>query len=140
MIRKYKEIEIPILMDIWEAATSQAHPFLLVEFNQMVKQMMIEKYMPDSDTWIYEEQGKILGFISMMDNEIGGLFVDPKAQAKGIGRSLVDHMNTFHKVLEVEVFKENKIGLPFYQKTGFSIINEYFMKEAKQIVLRLRKE
>jgi len=85
MIRKYNENEIPRLLEIWEAASLMAHPFLTDEFHQMVKKAMKEMYMLNSDTWVYVESGNILGFISMMDNEIGGLFVEPNQQAKRIG-------------------------------------------------------
>ena len=75
----------------------------------------------------------------MMKNEIGGLFVDPNQQAKGVGTSLVNHMNQFHEVIEVEVFENNKIGKPFYEKYGFKVIKEYMMKETNQKVIRMQK-
>jgi putative acetyltransferase len=139
MIRKYNENEIPKLVEIWEAAALIAHPFLNIEFHEMVKGAMKDMYLPNSDTWVYEENGNIIGFISMMKNEIGGLFVDPNQQSKGTGTSLVNHMKQFHNTLEVEVFEENKIGKPFYEKYGFKVIKEYVMKETNQKVLRMKK-
>ena len=139
MIRKYKEDEIPKLLEIWESAALLAHPFLDTDFHEMVKKAMRDIYLPNSDTWVYEESGIIIGFISMAKNEIGGLFVDPKNHSKGIGTSLVNHMNQFHDSLEVEVFEENKIGKPFYEKYGFKIIKEYVMEETNQKVLRMKK-
>jgi len=44
MIRKYKEEEIPTLVDIWEQAATIAHPFLSREFNEMVKTAMREMF------------------------------------------------------------------------------------------------
>ena len=139
MIRKYKEDEIPKLLEIWESAALLAHPFLDTDFHEMVRKAMRDMYLPNSDTWVYEESGIIIGFISMAKNEIGGLFVDPKNHSKGIGTSLVNHMNQFHDSLEVEVFEENKIGKPFYEKYGFKIIKEYVMEETNQKVLRMKK-
>ncbi len=139
MIRKYTEKEIPKLLEIWEAAALIAHPFLSTEFHKMVKKAMRDMYLPNSDTWVFEESGNIIGFIAMLNNEIGGLFVDPNQQAKGIGTSLVNHMNQFHDTLEVEVFEENKIGKPFYEKHGFKVIKEYIMEETNQKVLRMKK-
>ncbi len=139
MIRKYKEEEIPKLLEIWESAALLAHPFLDTDFHEMVKKAMRDMYLPNSDTWVYEESGSIIGFISMAKNEIGGLFVEPKNHSKGIGTSLVNHMNQFHDSLEVEVFEENKIGKPFYKKYGFKVIKEYVMEETNQKVLRMKK-
>jgi len=139
MIRKYKEEEIPTLLEIWESAALLAHPFLETEFHEMVKNAMRDMYLPNSDTWVYEEAGIIIGFVSMAKNEIGGLFVNPKNHSKGVGTALVNHMNNFHDSLEVEVFKENNIGKPFYIKYGFKIIKEYLMKETNQKVLRMKK-
>lgn len=138
MIRKYNEIEIPILVDIWERASRVAHPFLDDEFTQMVKKEMREMYLPNSDSWVYEESNTIIGFISMIENEIGGLFVNPQNHSKGIGTALVNYMKQFHKELEVEVFEQNKIGRPFYEKFGFKTIKEYVHKQTKQKVLRMK--
>jgi len=98
---------------------------------------MQDIYIPNSDTWIYEEFGVIIRFISMSKNEIGGLFISPNYRSKGIGNSLLEHTLKFHKELEVEVFSENKIGNPFYEKLGFKIIKEYLHQESNQKVLRM---
>lgn len=139
MIRKYNESEIPDLLEIWEKAALIAHPFLTKEFHEMVKGLMTTKFLPNSDTWVYENGSKIIGFISMNGNEIGGLFVDPEAQSKGVGTSLVNHQKEIHNELEVEVFQENKIGVPFYKKNGFATIKDYVMEGADQVVLRMKK-
>jgi putative acetyltransferase len=139
MIRKYSETEIPRLLEIWEAAALIAHPFLSNDFHEMVKKAMKEMYLPNSDTWVYEASGNILGFIAMLDNEIGGLFVDPNQQAKGIGTALVNQMHQLHDTLEVEVFEKNKIGKPFYEKYGFKVIKTYVMEATNEKVIRMRK-
>ncbi|GAA3613532.1 GNAT family N-acetyltransferase [Flavivirga amylovorans] len=139
MIRKYKEKEIPTLIKIWEQASALAHPFLDSAFTQMVKKVMAETYLPNSNTWVYEEPTKVVGFISMIENEIGGLFVNPNYHSKGIGTALVNHINQFHQSLEVEVFNENKIGKPFYEKHGFKTFKEYIQEGTNQKVLRMKK-
>ena len=48
MIRKYKEEEIPILVEIWEEASAKAHPFLDSEFTEMVKNAMNPNYALES--------------------------------------------------------------------------------------------
>lgn len=105
-----------------------------------VKMDMREMYIPNSETWVYEENQRIVGFISMMVNEIGGLFVLPQKHSKGIGTKLVDYVSKFHKQLEVEVFKRNSIGRSFYRKYGSEVEFEYIHKPSEEKVLRLRKD
>ncbi len=114
-----------------------AHPFLSKEFHEMVKKAMAEIYLPKSNTWVYEKSGVIIGFISMAENEIGGLFVSPEHHGKGIGTSLLKHICQFHNKLEVEVFDKNEIAKPFYEKMGFKKMDEYIHEESNQKVLRM---
>ena len=124
-------------MDIWHQASTLAHPFLNTAFAEKVAGDMRNIYLPDSETWIYEEEKSILGFISMIGNEIGGLFVLPKHHSKGIGTQLVDFFGSKHKALEVEVFEKNVIGRAFYKKYGFEFLKEYTHEESGNKVIRL---
>ena len=137
MIRKHIETDLEVILDIWYQASALAHPFLDNAFVEMVKKDMRELYIPGSETWVYEEEGKVIGFISMMENEIGGLFVLPDHQAKGVGTQLVKFISEFHQALEVEVFTKNKIGRAFYDKYGFTKIKEFLHEESQHEVIRM---
>lgn len=99
---------------------------------------MTNIYIPGSETWVYEVDNLIIGFISMMDNEIGGLFVLPNNLSKGIGTKLVDFIKKERSSLEVEVFEKNHIGRSFYDKSGFKRIKKYHHEESGHDVLRLK--
>lgn len=60
----------------------------------------------------------------MIDTEIGGLFLDTSQHGKGMGRQMVDHVVSLKGPLTVEFFKENKIGLPLYERYGFAVTGE----------------
>ena len=60
----------------------------------------------------------------MIDSEIGGLFLDSDHHGTGYGRQMVDHVVALKGPLRVEVFKDNKIGLPFYERYGFAPTGE----------------
>lgn len=139
MIRPYNEKDTEQVIDIWYTAQSLAHPFLSEDFLKMVQDMMLNKFLPNSKTWIFEEEGTILGFISMMGNEIGGLFVHPSKHSKGIGTQLVNFVQPMFDTLEVEVFSKNKIGRGFYNKYGFHLMKEYLHEVTNEKVLRLVK-
>jgi putative acetyltransferase len=95
-------------------------------------------YLPATETWVYEMDDDVVGFISMLNNEIGGLFVLPHFQGKGIGSALADFVASKFSVLEVEVFDKNFIGSAFYDKYGFKVVKNYFHNESNELVNRLR--
>lgn len=137
MIRKHNENDLEPIMAVWVQASTLAHPFLTPEFVEKVKKDMRELYIPHSETWVYEEDEKMIGFIAMIENEIGGLFVSPTHHSKGIGTQLVNFIRSIHDQLEVEVFKKNKIGRAFYDKYGFKGMNESLHGESGQQVIRM---
>ena len=137
MIRKRKEKDNGKIMNVWFKASSLAHPFLETSFVEKVKKDMKEIYIPNTETWVYEKNNAVIGFISMLDNEIGGLFVMPNHHSKGIGTQLVTFVKGFHDELEVEVFEKNFIGRAFYDKYGFIQIKKYTHTESNSEMLRL---
>lgn len=137
MIRKHTEKDLESIMKIWQDSSTLAHPFLKSAFVQKVASDMRNMYIPGSDTWVYERDGLIIGFISMIDNEIGGLFVLPVHHSQGLGSQLLNFVKEFNDQLEVEVFEKNEIGRSFYKKSGFSILKQYIHEESGEKVLRL---
>lgn len=124
MIRDYKTEDTDALITIWDNAESLAHPFLSDDVRDRVRRDMRNIYLPNAETWVLENDGAPVGFIAMIGTEIGGLFLDPSEQGKGMGRQLVDHIVAIKGPLTVEVFKDNRIGLPFYERYGFVKIGE----------------
>lgn len=140
MIRKHVEKDLEQIMNIWQKSSALAHPFLKDEFVEKITSDMRYLYIPNSETWVFEDNDSIVGFISMIENEIGGLFVLPDSHSKGIGTKLVDFVAKENKVLEVEVFEKNKIGNAFYDKYGFKLIKQYLHEESGNVVLRLQSQ
>ncbi len=138
MIRKHKEKDLEDIINIWCQASTLAHPFLDSTYVKKVEKDMRNIYIPNSETWVYEKNNSVIGFISMIENEIGGLFVLPNNHSKGIGTKLVDFISKVHKELEVEVFEKNIIGRTFYDKYGFKQMKKYPHTESNNEVLRLK--
>ncbi len=139
MIRKHVENDLEQIMNVWIDSSNLAHPFLHSAFVEKVKTDMRTIYIPNSETWVYENDLGIVGFISMIGDEIGGLFVLPQNHSSGIGTKLVNYVSEFHGKLEVEVFEKNKIGRAFYNKYGFTLIKAFTHEESGEKVLRLSK-
>ena len=138
MIRKREEKHNNEIINVWYEASSLAHPFLEADFVEKAKKDLRDIYIPNTETWVYEDNNAVIGFISMLENEIGGLFVLPNNHFKGIGTQLVNFIKESHSELDVEVFEKNAIGRAFYEKYGFVQINKYYHTESKNEVLRLR--
>ncbi len=124
MMREYNTDDTDALITIWDKAEPLAHPFLSDEVRDQVRRDTVNIYLPNAETWVLENDGTPVGFIAMIGTEIGGLFLEPSKQGKGLGRQMVDHVVAIKGPLTVEVFKDNKIGLPFYERYGFVVTGE----------------
>ena len=138
VIREYRDADIDQILDVWMRASEIAHPFLTDEFLAEENDNIRNIYMPKADTWVYEEGERIVGFIALLGNEVGAIFVLPDMQGRGIGRALMDLAREQHDTLELDVFKANPIGRGFYQRYGFVQIDEHVHEESGQPSLRLR--
>ena len=138
MIRTYQPDDCDEGLAVWAAATAIGHPFLDEDFLEQERREIRNVHLPRAETWVWEADGRIVGFISLLGNEVGAVFVDPGSQRSGIGHALMDHARTLRGELEVEVFKENTIGLAFYARYGFQPLLERVHESTGLPVVRLR--
>ncbi|PCI79349.1 MAG: GNAT family N-acetyltransferase [SAR86 cluster bacterium] len=138
IIRHYVEGDLEGVLSSWESASKIAHPFLKEEFLETERYNIPNVYMPNADTWVAEVKGNVVGFIALIGNEVGAIFLDPKFQGIGIGKALMDKAQELHGTLEVEVFKANSIGRKFYGRYGFEFLAESTHEPTNQGVLRLK--
>jgi putative acetyltransferase len=137
-IRQYEEADLEAVLLSWEAATRLAHEFMTDEFIAQERKNVAEIYLPNTDTWVAGEGGEVQGFIALMGNEVGAIFLQPDCHGKGMGKALMDKAQELHGELEVEVFKANTIGRRFYSAYGFEEIEEKLHEPTGQQLLRLR--
>ena len=123
-IRPYKQEDIPDMISCWDHSSKIAYPFLTQKFINQERENILNIYLPNFDTWIAEFNMKVIGFISLIDNEIGGIFVSTEFHRKGVGTSLINKAQELYNNLEVEVFANNSIGYNFYLKYGFKVVTE----------------
>ncbi|PSL19582.1 GNAT family N-acetyltransferase [Shimia abyssi] len=137
MIREYTHNDTNALIAIWEKANALAHPFLARDFVAFVKDAMRNMYLPNAETWVLEENGSPIGFIAMIGNEIGGLFLDPAHHGQGHGRAMVDYVVELKGPLRVEVFEDNKVGRPFYERYGFEFVEDYLHEQSGAVNVKM---
>ena len=95
-------------------------------------------YLPKAETWVWIADGLVVGFISLLGNEIGAIFVDPEFHRSGIGRALVDRARALRGEVEVEVFERNLLGRAFYEKLGFELMHQKTHEQTGLEIMRLR--
>lgn len=136
-MREYQANDTDTLIAIWEKGNALAHSFLPAGFVAQVAQDMRNIYLPNAETWVLEDDGKPVGFIALIGDEIGGLFLDPSQIGKGFGRTMVDHAFALKGPLRVEVFKDNAIGRAFYDRYGFVLEDEYLHEPSGAVTCRM---
>lgn len=137
MIRQYQPEDSDALIAIWQSANAMAHPFLDAAFVAQVAKDMRALYLPNAETWVLENQGKLVGFIALIGDEIGGLFLEPAVHGQGLGRALVDHAVDLKGPLRVEVFEKNAIGRRFYDRYGFAETERYIHDISGEMTLKM---
>jgi len=138
MIRKYQPGDCEDVLNVWARASAVAHPFLSRDFLRQERRNIASVHLPNAETWVWEADGRIVGFISLLGNEVGAIFVDPEFHRSGIGRALLDRARAVHGELEVEVFERNLLGRAFYAKMGFELMHQRVHEETGFEVIRLR--
>lgn len=138
MIRKYENKDLGAVLSIWFQASSLAHSFLDEQQLEEERVKIKDIYIQLTETWVYEFHNEIVGFISMCNFEIGGLFVLPSHHRQGIGTTLIEHVRQKYDRLEVEVFSKNSIGLSFYQRIGFEPMHQICSVAYGNSLLRLQ--
>lgn len=122
-IRPYSPPDKERLLDIWLMASRVGHPFLREDELLDQQQIVGDVYLDKADNWVAEIDGRPAGFIGLLDNFIGGLFVDPALHGSGIGRALVEHAAARNASLSLTVYADNEKGVGFYRRCGFEEVS-----------------
>jgi putative acetyltransferase len=130
MIRRLQPHEMDELIALWLASTIDAHPFISESYWHESESIVRNVYIPQSVTWVYIQNDKIAGFISVMDSLfIGALFVSEPFIGKGIGNALMAHVKKQYPALSLEVYQKNYRAVDFYHHQGFRIEESAWQNE-----------
>lgn len=138
MIRPYAPADEEDLIRLWLASTIPGQAFLPEE-HWRAMEPAIREMIPHAQTWVVEDGGELVAFISLLDNLIGGLFTHPDHQGEGHGRALIEHVRHRFAPVLVEVFEANEAAVRFYRHSGF-VDHEQRIDEDSgltQLILRL---
>lgn len=118
-IRAYGSGDTDALLQIWLAASRLGHPFFSEEVLAAQAALVRDIYLPQAENWVAYCDGRPAGFIGLLDTFIGGLFIAPTMQGRGIGKALVEHALALKGALELDVYAANPMAPAFYSRLGF---------------------
>lgn len=123
MIRKMELRDLDAVMKIWLDSNEQVHDFVPEEYwkNHFEE---VRSILPEAEVYVYESEGKIVGFAGMMEDYIAGIFVAEKFRSKGIGKILMKYMKEKKQKLRLSVYVKNQAAVRFYQRENFQIRTE----------------
>ena len=71
MIRKYEDKDAGELLEAWYSGSQVGHPFLNEDFFELERENILALYLPNAETWVFELEGVVVGFIALIGNEVG---------------------------------------------------------------------
>lgn len=123
MIRKLRPEDSAKVLQIWLDASLQAHDFISRDYWLQMLPTVEKYYLPNAETYVWEDKRQIKGFISLTENNfIGALFVAPGSQGQNGGSKLINYIRRRRPALNLNVFVKNIRARQFYQKMGFKIV------------------
>ena len=140
MIRNCRQTDLEEMVRIWYDASVVAHSFVPASFWALKKSAMKDKYLPLAENFVFEEDGKVTGFISLVEDRVCALFVAPEMQGKGIGRALLENSKTLRGKLSLKVYRENESAFGFYKKCGFVVAGEEIDEHTGCVMILMKWE
>jgi putative acetyltransferase len=138
VIREYEPQDRDALLAVWAASAVIAHPFWTPAMVERERRNIAERYLPIAETYVFERGGRVVGFISLLGDEVGGIFVAPQFHGQGVGRALMDRARDARDHLELDVFEANEQARRFYSAYGFDVVGEREDEATGERLLRFR--
>ena len=92
MIRKAQPADYEKLTRLWLESSLLAHAFIDAAYWEKMQSTVRDYYLPNTETYVFEDRHRIKGFISLCENNyIGALFIAPQHQNQRIGTKLLEY-------------------------------------------------
>ena len=125
MIRPLSPSEYDRVLYIWLYANLEAHAFIQADFwrDHFEETRLM---LPETEVWVYEEEGDVCGFIGLTGDYVAGLFVAQEYRGQGIGHRLLTYAKDLHKYLQLNVYEKNLRARTFYEREGFVVTERHW--------------
>lgn len=139
MIRKFEKNDIDGVMQIWLSGNLDAHSFISDEYWKS-NYNLVQEQIQQADIFVYEDKGRICGFIGIVEGYIAGIFVDKDYRNHGIGKMLIEYVKQYYDVLTLNEYRKNERAVSFYHRQGFSTVSESIDCDTNEVEYKMKWE
>lgn len=139
MIRKFEKNDIDGIMQIWLSGNLDAHSFISDEYWKS-NYNLVQEQIQQADIFVYEDKGRICGFIGIVEGYIAGIFVDKDYRNHSIGKMLIEYVKQYYDVLTLNVYRKNERAVSFYHRQGFSTVSESIDCDTNEVEYKMKWE
>ena len=136
MIRTFEAADLDAVMDLWLAANLDAHDFIPAGYWQR-HIPAVRKMIPETEVYVSEQDGVILGFLGLSGDYIAGIFVKKSARHAGVGTELLHTAKKRREKLHLSVYQKNTPAVRFYEREGFYLISQVIDEDTGEEALEL---
>ena len=136
IIRKFYEPDLKKVMRIWYDGNIEAHDFIPVSYWDR-NLGYVSRLIPVSEVYVYEIDGRIVGFVGVDDGYINGIFVEKDFRGQGIGTRLLAYVAEIYDVIELHVFENNFGAVRFYENRRFIKIDEEVNEDLGEVEYKM---
>jgi len=121
-IRKATEKDGRAVADVYLASFKATYEFPLAHTDDEVRSWIAAVLLCASETWVAEQAGRVIGFVSLGEETIDQLYVAPRHTGHGIGSRFVTlaKQRRPHR-LSLWTFQANGRARRFYERHGFRV-------------------
>jgi GNAT superfamily N-acetyltransferase len=88
-----------------------------------IRAFVVNQMVPERETWIAEDAGKVVAVLVLHDDEVDQFYVAPGEQRRGIGDAMLAHAKHLRPAgLRLWAFQRNAPARRFYETRGFTAI------------------
>jgi len=124
-LRRATEADASAIADIWLAAFRATYAFPPAHTDAEVRAWVRDDLVPRTETWVAEERGEPVAFLSLGEGWIEQLYVRPDRTRRGIGSRLIRlAQERARGELQLWTFAVNTGARRFYERHGFVAVEE----------------
>ncbi|MDU5335163.1 GNAT family N-acetyltransferase [Enterococcus sp.] len=137
LIETMTDEDLESIAAIWLESNLETHDFIDKNY-WLMNYQNVKEMLPTAKIYAYFHNGKIVGFLGLINEYIAGIFVLKNYRSLGIGTQLLDFVKSENFTLTLNVYQKNQRAVQFYLRQGFTILKKENDIETNEIELLMK--